>query len=81
MRAIQQEVSVTIQQGGLPRQLYWQGRGHTVQVVLDTWRSGGRWWLDEPTRECYLVQAGPLVAELHHEDVPGGRWWLARVQD
>lgn len=45
MRAIQQEVTVAVKHGGLPWQLYWQGRGHTIQVVLDTWRSGGRWWL------------------------------------
>jgi hypothetical protein len=81
MRAVQQEVTVAVQHGGQPRQLDWQGRGHTVELVLDQWRSGGRWWLDEAPRDCYLVQAGPLTAELQHEDVPGGRWWLARVQD
>lgn len=79
MRAVQQEVTVVQQHGGQPRQVYWQGRAHHIQSILDQWRSGGRWWLGEAPRDCYLVQAGPLTAELHHEE--GGRWWLARVQD
>ncbi|WP_240740908.1 hypothetical protein [Deinococcus sp. Arct2-2] len=72
---------MTICEGGRPHLLYWQGHAHTVSVLLDQWRFGGRWWLDERPRDCYLVQAGTLVAELHHEDIPGGRWWLARLQD
>ncbi|GAA5533971.1 hypothetical protein Dalu01_02379 [Deinococcus aluminii] len=66
-------------QAGHPRHLSWQGRTWAVQAILDQWRSGGRWWLGEVPRDCYLVQAGPLTAELHREE--GGRWWLARVQD
>lgn len=81
MRAVGQAVSVTVQAGGMPRQVMWQGRALTVQTILDQWRYGGRWWLGEAPRNCYLVQAGPLTAELHHEDGEGGRWWLARVQD
>ena len=81
MKAVGQEVTVTPGQGGLPRDVYWQGRALRVQVILDQWRYGGRWWLDEAPRDCYLVQAGPLTAELHHEDCPDGRWFLARLQD
>lgn len=81
MRQVQQEVTVDQQPGGVPRRVYWQGRAHVVGLILDQWRYGGRWWLDEAARDCYLVQAGPLTAELHHEDAPNGRWWIARVQD
>ncbi|MPY68282.1 hypothetical protein F8S09_16625 [Deinococcus sp. SDU3-2] len=81
MRAVQQEVTVRQVEEGRPLDVYWKGRAHRVQVILDEWRYGGRWWLDEVPRTCFLVQAGPLTAELHHEDSPGGRWWLARMQD
>lgn len=81
MKAVQQEITVSVREGGHPYSLSWQGRTHTISVLLDQWRFGGRWWLDEHPRACYLVQAGALVVELHHEDIPGGRWWLARLQD
>ncbi|WP_022803139.1 DUF6504 family protein [Deinococcus ficus] len=81
MKAYQREVTVEIRADGSPRQLYWEGRAYPVQVVLDRWRAGGRWWQGEEIRDCYLVQAGPLVAELHREAVSGGTWWLARLQD
>ncbi len=81
MKAVQQEVTVTPGQGGLPQDVYWEGRALRVQVILDQWRYGGRWWLDESPRDCFLVQAGLLTAELHHEDRPEGRWFLARLQD
>ncbi|BDP43323.1 hypothetical protein DAETH_32920 (plasmid) [Deinococcus aetherius] len=81
MKAVQQEVRVIVREGGHPRQVIWQGRTLTVLTILDEWRTGGRWWLDEPPRDCYLVQAGDLTAEVHHEDGPEGRWWLARIQD
>lgn len=80
MKAYQQEVQVE-SRGDRPTRLTWQGRAYPVQAVLDEWRHGGRWWLGERPRTCYLVQAGPLTAELHREDEPGGRWWLARMVD
>lgn len=81
MKAHLQEVSVTVSVGGLPQDLYWQGRALRVQVILDQWKFGGRWWVNEHPRDCFLVQAGHLTAELHHELVTGGRWWLTRLQD
>ncbi|GGK33337.1 hypothetical protein GCM10008955_29200 [Deinococcus malanensis] len=80
MRAVQQQVDVEVR-GGHPTGLSWNGQAYPVQAVLDWWRSGGRWWLGEAPRDCYLVQAGNLTAELHREDTQEGRWWLARVQD
>lgn len=79
MRAVQQAVTVGLTPAGDPGRLTWAGRSYPVQGVLDRWRFGGRWWLGELPRDCYLVQAGELVAELHRE--AGGRWWLARIQD
>lgn len=81
MKQVQQEVTVTLTPGGYPRSLTWGGRTYPVGTVVDEWRFGGRWWLGERPRTCYLLQAGALTAELHREDGPHGRWWLARVQD
>ncbi|GGJ70603.1 hypothetical protein [Deinococcus aquiradiocola] len=72
---------VTLDRAGRPVRFRYGGRLHLVTALVDDWRYGGRWWLDESPRDCWLVQAGPLTAELHREDRPGGRWWLARLQD
>lgn len=80
MKAVQQAVEVSVTPAGEPGRLRWAGRSYPVGAVLDTWRFGGRWWLGEAPRDCYLVQAGALLAELHHERAPD-RWWLARIQD
>lgn len=82
MRDLQELLEgVTLDQAGRPARFRHAGRLHLVTALLDDWRSGGRWWLDEPPRDCWLVQAGGLVAELHREDDAQGRWWLARMQD
>ncbi|MFN4251846.1 MULTISPECIES: DUF6504 family protein [unclassified Deinococcus] len=80
MKAYQTEVQVDLR-AGRPARLIWRGQPYPVQAVLDEWRYGGRWWLGEQPRTCYLVQAGALTAELHQEDGEGGRWWLARLVD
>lgn len=80
MKATQQEVSVSVQ-GGQPAQVTWGTRTYRVTDILDAWRYGGRWWAQEAPRDCYLVQLGALTAELHREDTPLSRWWLARLQD
>jgi hypothetical protein len=72
---------VTLDQAGRPARFRHAGRLHLITELLDDWRFGGRWWLDEPPRDCWLVQAGGLTAELHREDELNGRWWLARMQD
>ncbi len=80
MKAVQQTVTVSLTAAGELQRMVWAGRAYPVQGVLDQWRYGGRWWLGEVPRDCYLVQAGELIAELHHEDAPD-RGWLARIQD
>lgn len=80
MKAVQQEVIVETR-AGRPVRMTWGGRHYPISGLLDAWRYGGRWWLGEAPRECYLVQAGSLTAELHHEARPLGTWWLARIQD
>ena len=72
---------VTLDVAGRPVRFRRNGRLHVITAQIDDWRAGGRWWLDEPSRDCWLVQAGQLTVEIHHEDAPLGRWWLARVQD
>ena len=82
MRDVQELLeAVTLDGSGRPVRFRHAGRLHLVTAQLDDWRYGGRWWLDEACRDVYLVQAGQLVAELHREDSPDGRWWLARLQD
>lgn len=80
MKALQQEVSVEVLEGR-PVRLTWGQRHYAVSQILDVWRYGGRWWLGEAPRNCFLVQMGPLTAELHQESVPLGRWFIARLQD
>lgn len=80
MKAVQQAVEVSLTPAGEPGQLIWESRTYSIQSVLDQWRYGGRWWLGEVPRDCCLVQAGELIAELHHED-GGIVWFLARMQD
>ena len=50
-----------------------------VTQVLDFWRSGGAWWLDEPPRDYYLLQ-------LETDDIwevfkSGDSWTLSRISD
>ena len=78
MKAVQEQVEVSTSPGGQPLHFIWRARRYSI-TITDTWRYGGRWWLGEGPRDCYLVQAGGLTAELHHQQ--GGAWWLARLQD
>lgn len=80
MKAVQQEVKV-VTRDGRPVSLTWGERQYPVSQVLDCWRYGGRWWLGEASRACFLVQCGHLTAELHQENLPLGRWFIARIQD
>lgn len=80
MKAVNQEVRVELRDSS-PYCFTWGTRRYPVTAIDDTWRFGGRWWLCEPPRDCFLVQAGPLRAELHHEAQGEGRWWLARLED
>jgi hypothetical protein len=92
MRSVQELLEeVGLDARGRPLHFRRRGRVHAVTEHLDAWRFGGRWWLGELPRACFLVRSGTLVAELHHEDARAearagedrstGRWWLARVQD
>lgn len=80
MRTVLEVIEVETQHGQ-PRSFTWRGRRYRVEELLDGWRYGGRWWLWEAPRDCFLLRAGRLTAELHHEDGSGGPWWLERVAD
>ena len=94
MRSIQEVLEdITLDTAARPVRFRHAGRWHRVRAVLDTWRFGGRWWLGEAPRDCFLVETERLVAELHREDgwedgqvggpedPPSGRWWLVRLLD
>ena len=72
MHAVQELLDeVSLDARGRPLRFRRGGRVHAVTEHLDAWRFGGRWWLGELPRACFLVRTATLVAELHHEDAPG----------
>lgn len=79
MKATQAPVTVEMRDSR-PHRVTWNDRLYPVTALHDQWRAGGRWWLGESARDCFLVDLGALTAELHREDA-SGRWWLARLQD
>lgn len=50
-----------------------------VRHVLDFWYYGGRWWLNEPSRDYYLLEldSGHIVEVFRTAD----SWTLSRVAD
>lgn len=94
MRSVQEVLEdVILDAAARPARFRHAGQWHRVRAVLDAWRFGGRWWLGEAPRDCFLVETERLVAELHHEygwadgwatggeDTPAGRWWLVGLLD
>lgn len=81
MRIIGEPITVHVQQGQ-PHTLYWSHRRHPVTAILDTWRWAGRWWLHDPPRDYWLLNAQHLTAEIyrthHHGQIT---WTLARIED
>lgn len=77
MRVIDDVVDVELQDG-TPRSLRWQARTYLVRRVLDEWRAAGRWWLNEPGRDYWLLDAYHLTAEIYRQD---DTWVLARIGD
>lgn len=57
------------------------GPRETVKVtqILDFWRSGGKWWLNETPRDYYLVEleTGDVWEVFRAADA----WTLSRIAD
>jgi hypothetical protein len=72
---------VDLDEAGKPRMLHWRNRAYRVTREHDAYRTGGRWWLGEPSRDCWVLECGALVVEVHHVDVVNppqeisGWWW------
>ncbi|GGL15451.1 hypothetical protein [Deinococcus radiotolerans] len=86
MRAIQQPCEVThVTPRGTPKVIRWNDRTYHLTQELDRYRAGGRWWLGEPSRTCWVLQCGSVVLEVHHfDETPGAHpqgWFIARMQD
>lgn len=55
------------------------GGERKVTRVLDFWFYGGRWWLNEPPRDYYLLELSDnRVVEVYRA---AGQWTLSRVAD
>lgn len=51
----------------------------SVWRILDHWRYGGRWWLNEPPRDYYLLELETgHVIEVYRS---GEAWVLSRIVD
>ncbi|MFC3861982.1 DUF6504 family protein [Deinococcus antarcticus] len=80
MRSVGELIHVHVHHGQ-PAALYWQARRYPVNTVLDTWRWAGRWWLHDPPRDYWLLEAG-ITAEIYRTRTAGQlNWVLARIAD
>ncbi|QLG10974.1 hypothetical protein HLB42_09475 [Deinococcus sp. D7000] len=86
MRAVQERCGVDLNEQGKPVSLHWRNRTYRVTREHDAYRAGGRWWLGEPSRDCWVLECGALTVEVHRfdetdppQEISG--WWVARVQD
>jgi hypothetical protein len=50
-----------------------------VRHILDFWRDCGRWWLNEPPRDYYLLEleTGNVIEVFR----AGDAWTLSRISD
>ena len=60
-------------------------RTYHLTQILDRFRAGGRWWLSEPSQDCWVIHCGPVTMEVHKFDEkpdahPQG-WFVARIHD
>lgn len=56
------------------------GRKFEVKYILNHWREGGQWWLDEPELFVYEVSTNRCRCELHF--LPSlEQWILYRITD
>lgn len=76
---MQTPLEVTTGENGSPSRLKGGGKEKGVVRTLDFWRYGGRWWLDEPPRDYYLLEleTGHIVEVYRAAE----HWTLSRVAD
>ena len=79
MRRKQTPLEVLTDENSNPWRLKTQGREKAVRRTLDFWRYNGRWWLDEPPRDYFLLELSDgRVVEVYRV---AGQWALSRVAD
>ncbi len=79
MKQLHRTINVLTNPQGHPSGLNGPQKPIAVRQILDFWRYGGRWWLDEPPRDYYRLEleTGHIVEVYHAAD----QWVLARVSD
>lgn len=65
---------------GLPRFLWWRGRRHTVETVLERWRETGRWWEGEAPKLFFRVETTGGLWGIYF-DTARQTWHLYRIYD
>ncbi len=72
-------VNVLTNEKGHPCGLNRPQRPVKVTRILDTWQDGGRWWLNEPPRDYYLLELETgSVWEVYKS---GSDWTLSGIAD
>ncbi len=74
-----QPVNVLTDAKGHPSGLDGPQKPVNVRRILDFWCYGGRWWLNEPPRDYYLLEldSGHVVEVYNAAD----NWTLSRIAD
>jgi hypothetical protein len=64
---------------GLPLRFFWNKRWISIESIDDVWPLTGRWWLGEPKKVFYRVNAGGNLFELLTDG--SGKWRLYKVYE
>lgn len=79
MKQVHRPVNMITDATGNPSKFDGPRRPVTVRRILDSWRYGGRWWVNEPPRDYYLLEleTGHIFEVYRAGDV----WTLSRISD
>lgn len=72
-------MNVAVDPNGHPSRLEGPRKPVAVRRVLDCWRYGGRWWVNEGPRDYYLVELE--TGHVFEVYCCAERWTLSRIAD
>ncbi len=81
-----QPIRVEVDALGAPRRIWWRGRGHPVEEVLNRWRVDEGWWRlgvedGRVWREYFKLVTRSGLLLLLYRDLAGGGWYLQGLYD